>query len=418
MPDATSPQRSVTLPPAPPAAPVASASSRSRVAVAACTAYAPATVAAALAEALEALGGIAAFVKPGQTVLIKPNLLSPRAPELAVTTHPELVRQVILQCVRAGAARIWVGDSPAGQHAEADLWDRTGMITAVAGTPALLKSWHTKQMPLACGPDMLAVPEWYAAVDVVISLPKLKTHALTTLTCGLKNVFGVVSGQAKAGFHSIYPSPQAVSAFLVRVYAVLTPHLTIADAVTAMEGNGPSNGRPRFVGVLLASRDAVALDATACVALRLAPTAVTMLRLAAQAGLGNLDAARIECVGSGLATLQAAHLRPSVARYLRHIPEPVFRLATRLFRLRPVIQEPQCVKCGICVGICPRHAIREKATNGYPAIVPATCIVCFCCMESCPRGAIAMHLYFASVVRFARRLRRKVSPGSTGETVG
>lgn len=404
MPD-TCPQEHSAAPPRP-----ASGPGRSRVVVAACASYDRATVAAALAEALEAMGGIAAVVQAGQTVLIKPNLLSARAPELAVTTHPELVRQVILQCVRAGAARIWVGDSPAGQHAEATLWARTGMTTAVADTPAVLKSWHTQQMPLACEQDVLAIPAWYPEVDVVISLPKLKTHALTTLTCGLKNVFGIVSGQAKAGFHSTYPSPQSISAFLVRVYGVLTPHLTIVDAVVAMEGNGPSNGQPLPVGVLLASRDAVALDATACTALRLAPAAVPMIRLAAQAGLGNLDAARIECIGSGTDALRAARLRPSVARYLRHIPEPLFRFVTRWLRLRPVIQERLCVKCGICTDTCPRHAIREQA-SGYPSIEPATCIVCFCCMESCPRGAIAMDLYFGSVLRFARRLRREVGPG-------
>lgn len=389
MPDTTHQGRAAALPPP---RRLALDPGRSRVVVAGCASYDPAAVAAALAEALAALGGIAAFVHAGQTVLIKPNLLSPRSPELAVTTHPELVRQVVLQCVRGGAARIWVGDSPAGQHTETDLWARTGMTAALADTPALLKSWHTKQTPLACGDDVLAVPEWYPEVDVVISLPKLKTHSLTTLTCGLKNMFGMVSGRAKAKFHSTYPSPQSVSAFLVRVYAALTPHLTIADAVTAMEGNGPSNGQPRFVGVLLASRDAVALDASACAVLRLPPAAVPMIRLAAQAHLGHLEASRIECVGSGVATLRAARLRPSVSRFLRYIPEPVFRLVTRLFRLRPVIQRPQCVKCGICAGICPREAIREQAEDGYPLIEPAQCIVCFCCMESCPRGAIAMDL--------------------------
>jgi len=367
-------------------------------------------VAAALAEVLDALGGIRAFVAPGQTVLIKPNLLSARAPEQAVTTHPELVRQMILQCVQAGAARIWVGDSPAGMHAEATLWSRTGMTQAVADTPAVLTSWHTRQTALACGDDVLAVPEWYLEVDVVLSLPKLKTHTLTTLTCGLKNVFGIVSGQAKSQFHARYPSPQTMSAFLVRVFAALTPDLTVVDAVTAMEGNGPASGKPLPVGVLLASRDAVALDTTACAALRLPPAAVPMVRLAALAGLGTADEAQIECVGSGLAALRAARLRPSVSRFLRYIPEPVFHTLTRWFRLRPGIQPPQCVKCGICAEACPRKAIHEDPRTGYPVIRPAECIVCFCCMESCPRGAIAVDLYCGSAVRLARRLRRGVAP--------
>jgi uncharacterized protein (DUF362 family)/NAD-dependent dihydropyrimidine dehydrogenase PreA subunit len=378
------------------------------VAVTACASYSPGDVSAALVEALAAVGGIGAFVRAGQTVLIKPNLLSARVPEAAVTTHPELVRQMVLQCVRAGATRIWVGDSPAGMHAEADLWARTGMTQALADTPAVLTSWHTRQTALACGEDTLAVPEWYAEVDTVVSLPKLKTHALTTLTCGLKNVYGIVSGQAKSRFHAKYPSPLTMSAFLVRVYAALTPDLTVVDAVTAMEGNGPASGRPLPVGVLLASADAVALDATACAALRLPGAAVPMIRLAAQNGLGNADPQRIECVGSGVGTLRAARLRSSVSRYLRYIPEPVFHTLTRWFRLRPGIQPRQCVRCGICTEACPRNAIHEDARSGYPVIDQARCIVCFCCMESCPRGAIAVELYAGSVVRLARRLRRGV----------
>ena len=378
--------------------------------VAACPTYSPHDVAAGLAEVVSALGGLASIIKPGQTVLLKPNLLNPRAPETAVTTHPEVVRQMILLCVQAGAGRIWVGDSPAGLHAERELFTRTGMLDAVAGTPAELKSWQTKQCPLNCGDDVLAVPEWYPEVDVVISLAKLKTHSLTTLTCALKNVYGIISGHAKAQFHAKYPSPRLMCAFLVRVFATLKPHLTIADAVVAMEGHGPAIGHPVPVGVFLGSRDAVALDAVACTALRISPASVTMIRLAAAQHLGCMDDAGIERVGSGLARLQAARMKPSMAGYLRFIPEAVFNLLTRMFRLRPGIQHSLCVKCGICAGICPRQAIHSDARTGYPLIKSSDCILCFCCMESCPRGAIAVQLYAGSLFRVAKRLRRKVQP--------
>ena len=168
-------------------------------------------MAAAVTEVVEALGGLSNFVKAGQTVLLKPNLFSPHLPEDAVTTHPELVRQVVLLCAKAEAGRIWVGDSPVGLHSENELWSRTGMTAAVAGTPAELKSWQVKQIPIPCGDDVLAVPEWFREVDVVISLPKLKTHTLTTLTCGLKNVYGIVNGPAKARFHVKYPSPATMT---------------------------------------------------------------------------------------------------------------------------------------------------------------------------------------------------------------
>jgi len=389
-----------------PAAPAESA--RSRVAVAECPTYSPGDVEAALAEVLDGLGGPTAFVKVGQTVLLKPNLFSPHPPEHAVTTHPEIVRQAIRACVKAGAGRIWVGDSPVGVHAEAELWSRTGMAEAVAGTPAELKSWRVKQVPVSCDGDVLAVPEWYPDADVVISLAKLKTHCLTTMTGALKNVYGTVSGLAKTQFHVKYPSPLAMSAFLVRVFGALKPHLTILDAVTAMEGNGPAHGRPRPVGVLLAGRDAVALDAVGCLALRIPPSSVPMIRLAAGRNLGCMEESGIECVGSGLPRLREARLKPSLARYLKHIPEWSYRLTPLLFRLRPWVRRRLCVKCGMCVATCPRNAIREQARTGYPAVRLADCIGCFCCLESCPQSAFAVRLYLGGRLCIAQQRRRRI----------
>jgi uncharacterized protein (DUF362 family)/NAD-dependent dihydropyrimidine dehydrogenase PreA subunit len=380
---------------------------RSRVAVASCSSYSAADVESALAEAIGAIGGLSAFIKTGQTVLIKPNLFGTHPPEHAATTHPELVRQVALSCLKAGAGRVWVGDSPVTMRSEAELWSRTGMASAVVGTAAELKSWQVKQKPLICGEDVLAVPEWYSQVDVVISLPKLKTHSLTTITCGLKNVYGMVSGPAKSQFHVKYPSPLTMSAFLVRVFARLKPQLTIADAVIAMEGNGPAHGRPSSVGLLLASRDPVALDSVACTALRIPPATVPMIRLAAAANLGCMDDSMIECVGSGVSRLQSVSLKPSVAKYLGRIPEPIFRISTRFLRLRPKIKNRLCARCGICTGICPKKAINMDGRTGYPAIDQAVCIDCFCCVESCPDGAIAVQLYLGNLLCIARQNRRK-----------
>jgi uncharacterized protein (DUF362 family)/Pyruvate/2-oxoacid:ferredoxin oxidoreductase delta subunit len=380
----------------------------SLVVVAGCPSYSPAEVSAALTEVIDALGGLSNFVKPGQTILVKPNLFSLHPPEDAVTTHPELVRQLILLCAKAGAGRVWVGDSPVGLHSETDLWLRTGMTAAVANTPAELKSWQAKQIPLQCGDDVLAVPEWYREVDVVISLPKLKTHSLTILTCGLKNVYGIVNGPAKSRFHVKYPSPLAMSAFLVRVFGTFKPHLTIADAVVAMEGNGPAHGHPVPVGALLGSRDAVALDAVACRALRVSPSVVPMIRMAAESKLGQMDESKIECTGSGVSRLQSVKMKPSFARYLRFFPEWSFWLTPRLFRLRPQIKNLLCAKCGICVGICPKQAISENEHTGYPDIDHSSCIDCFCCLESCPHSAIAARLYLANLLCLAQQKRKEV----------
>lgn len=381
---------------------------RSRVVVANCMTYSPDDVKASLKESVEALGGLSSFVKPGETVLLKPNLFSAHVPEHAVTTHPELVRQVIMLCEKAGAGKIWVGDSPVGGQNEEKLWATTGMLEAVAGTSAELKSWQTSQTPLKCGDDILAIPEWFSSVDTIISLPKLKAHCLTTVTCGLKNVYGIVSGQAKLQFHLKYPSPLTMSAFLVRVFAELKPHLVIADAVTAMEGNGPAHGHPLPVGVLLASRDTVALDAIGCKALKIPPSTVPMIRLAAESKLGVMDETMIDCMGSGVTRLQSARMKPSLSRFLRYIPEPLFQASTMLWQLRPKIMAKQCIKCGKCVANCPKKTIHEHERTGYPRIDQKNCIACFCCMESCPEGVIALQLYLGSLLCVARKRRRKV----------
>lgn len=393
-----------------PATPVAhSQEDHSRVVVAACPSYQPEDVSRALVETFAELGGLAAFVKPGQTVLIKPNLFSPHDPQDAVTTHPELVRQVILACVKAGATRIWVGDSPVGAHAESALWSRTGMTDAVAGTPAELKSWRVMQMPVKCGDDVLAVPEWFGEVDVVISLAKLKAHCLTTMTGALKNMYGLVSGLAKTQFHVKYPSPLAMSAFLVRMFGVLKPHLTIIDAVVAMEGNGPAHGRPLPVGVLLAGRDAVALDAVGCRALRIPPASVPMIRMAADSNLGCMTESKIDCVGTGISRLQGACMKPSLARWLKHVPEWSYALTPLLFRMRPWIQRKLCNSCGMCVATCPHHAIRPPTADKRPMVKQAECIGCFCCLESCPQGAFAVRWYLGGLCIAQQRPRKSVS---------
>jgi Pyruvate/2-oxoacid:ferredoxin oxidoreductase delta subunit len=174
-----------------------------------------------------------------------------------------------------------------------------------------------------------------------------------------------------------------------------------------MEGNGPAHGRPSPLGLLLASRDPVALDAVACATLRIPPASVPMIRLAAANSLGSMDVSAIDCVGSGVSRLESVGLKPSFAKYLRHVPEPMFRLSTRFLRLRPKIKNRLCAKCGICIGICPKKTIKKNERSGYPAIDQAGCIDCFCCVESCPDRAIAVQLYLGGIPCIAQKSRGK-----------
>ena len=213
-----------------------SSAARSVVAAVRCPDYSAAAVERAVRAAMTALGGISAHVRPGQTVLLKPNLLSARLPEQAVTTHPALMTALVRVCQEAGAARIWIGDSPAGQHAEAVLWEQTGMAAVAAATGAELKSFHVPLRTRPCAGLDLPSPVWLDEVDVLITVPKLKTHILTILTGAVKNQYGLVAGQAKANFHSHFPAPVAMSRFLAQLFGVFRPHLAVMDAGVAMEG--------------------------------------------------------------------------------------------------------------------------------------------------------------------------------------
>lgn len=383
-----------------------------KVSIEQCGDYESASVSAAVGRALDALGGLVRILDGAATVLVKPNLLSPRSPDEAVTTHPEVVRAVVLALAKAGVRRIWVGDSCAGAHSDECLWRETGLAEALKGTPAELRSFHDEVRPWNRGGRPFPAPAWLPEVDAIINLPKLKTHGLTMLTCGVKNMYGMVSGSAKAAYHAQYPSPRAMSGFLAEVYGAFRPTLTIVDAVVALEGEGPANGRPRHLGFIFAGQDAAAVDAVSVECLNVQAEQVPLLRRVADLGFGEIDSSRIERVGRGVEEWRTVRMKPSIARFLMRIPEPVFHFATRVLHCRPQVDDTLCVRCGVCKQLCSQDAIRIDPETGRYRIDNRKCIVCLCCSEACPRHAIRTR----SPLEFMRRvkgwLRRRLRRGS------
>lgn len=384
--------------------PPATAPARSTVVVEACDTYEADAVRQALRAALAPLGGLASFVVPGQTVLLKPNLLSPRPPERAVTTHPALVQAMAELCWEAGAGRVWIGDSCAGNHSDRELWLKTGMCAVAAATGAELQTFSGPARSHACAGVHLPVPEWYAAVDVLVSLPKLKTHLLTTMTCAVKNLYGMVCGQAKAFQHGRFPSPQAMSHFLAHVFAVFQPALTVVDAIQAMEGDGPANGQPLQVGCLLASTDAVAIDSLCTERLGLNWNALPMVRTAVHLGLGRADPDEIAVIGAGQERFRHVRLRRARGRFLQVLPHWSFRCVSWLLKYRPEIRQRRCVRCGVCAATCSRNAI-DCDSLGRFKIDRGHCILCICCAESCPEEAIEVCSPWRTFQRLARLCR-------------
>jgi uncharacterized protein (DUF362 family)/Pyruvate/2-oxoacid:ferredoxin oxidoreductase delta subunit len=358
-------------------------------------------VADAMPRLLEALGGMGAFVKAGQSVLIKPNMLTDAHPDEAVTTHPEVVRAVI-RLVKATGARPWVADSPANVANLAKVWERTGIqaVCREEDVPLVnLEKAGSQRFEKEGVQFTIATPVLEA--DAIITLPKVKTHLLTGFTGAVKNLYGVVPGLQKTSLHKSYPRTDDFSRMLVMVFAQVKPVLAIADGVVGMEGNGPSAGAPVRLGFLAASADAVALDAVLCRTLGLEVRKVLHLQAAHRAGLGEVDRARIAVEGDGLAALEPRKYRlpDTVPTYL--IPRWAARLVKPLIWHRPDFTA-RCVFCGQCVKACPVGALRiEKGQR--PVLTPSACIACCCCHEICPARAIEMQA--SPLVRLIERVR-------------
>ncbi len=200
-------------------------------------------VKAGLVNLLAPLGGIETFVKPGERVLIKPNMLSAKPPEAAVTTHPAVLRAVIELVQSAGAVAL-VGDSP-GFGTLRSVAKRSGMLAVVEATGAELVEFSETRAVASTGKfRRFEVAAAYLQADRVINLPKLKTHEMMTLTCGVKNLFGILVGAAKPAWHLQAGFDRELFArVLLEIYQLRPPDLTIVDAITAMEGDGPGEWR-------------------------------------------------------------------------------------------------------------------------------------------------------------------------------
>ena len=224
--------------------------------------------------------------------------------------------------------------------------------------------------------------------DLVINLPKLKTHILTLFTGAVKNLFGAIPGSRKREVHCRAPGVQDFSQALVDVLELVPPALTLMDGVLGQEGDGPgTSGTPRHYGCLAASVDPVALDAVITRALGYRPGEVLHLAQAEARGLGISDLDAVRVVGDRRALDFGTVSLPRSHWYFR-VPAWVSAPVHRAMRLRPQLTPSACTGCGRCAEVCPREVI----TPGQPPSFDLDgCVGCFCCAEICPQGAITPH---------------------------
>ena len=366
-----------------------------KVSISRCLDYDPDRVEEAFAACLAPLGTIESFVHRGSRVLVKPNLLASRPPEAAVTTHPTVVRAAIRTLQSAGA-EVVVGDSPGGRNTPeryAALLRRTGLAPVLeeCGCEAVFFDDATSELPSPGGRvyRRFRVARAVTEADAVVSLSKCKTHQLTFCTGAVKNCYGYIPGVAKAEYHlHSGQDPRRFASLLLDLYLARPPVLSVMDAIIGMEGNGPSNGQPRALGLLLASPHAPDLDFVQAMLMSIDPLAVPTIREAADRGVGPRMAEEIELFGATFSDLPAAPFERPGAHLSSRVPAPLIRTATRFFAVRPRVVNDRCRGCGMCAESCPPGAI--DMLGRYPQIRHQDCIRCFCCQELCPADAIAV----------------------------
>jgi uncharacterized protein (DUF362 family)/Pyruvate/2-oxoacid:ferredoxin oxidoreductase delta subunit len=364
-------------------------STTTSVSLISCAGYDREVVHAAVQQAVDLLGGMSAFVRPGQRVLLKPNLLKARPPEAAVTTHPEVVRAVVRLVQQAGG-RVEVGDSP-GMGDLAKVSERTGILGVVREEGAELADFSEAVGVKNAGRfQRFEIARPAREADVIINLPKLKTHGMTTLTGAVKNLFGCVPGKRKVQWHfNTGVNHELFMDMLVELSMLLRPQLTIMDAVVGMEGNGPGSGDPRRIGVVIAGADPVAVDAVAARVVGVDPEKLAILRSARAKGIGEMRQAFIEVLGDPIGKVAITGFRLPPQEHLEwRLPEWARRSLKEALTTRPVIDHARCIQCGICSSHCPQQAISTKGKK--LEIRYRDCIRCFCCQEFCPQGAIAV----------------------------
>ena len=365
-----------------------------------CESYDEATVKAALEAVLAPIGGLD-WVVPGMTVGIKANLVSAMKPDECATTHPSLLCALTLM-LRERGARVIIGDSPGGVYTAAfvnHVYSAAGLSACEVAGAELNHDLGTAEIlfPEARVLKSFTYTSWLDACDAIINFCKLKSHGMMGMSAAAKNLFGIIPGTMKPEYHFRFPNMADFAHMLVDINDFLAPgiKLCLVDAVEGMEGNGPTKGTPRHVGLLLASASPHTVDKICCDLIGLTEDAVPTLMAARERGLLP-DEITLLTTGSACgrtveeyAVKDFEHVAVRHGHLFASKGKWVSQILGKLLTSRPKLTESECVGCKKCAEICPAKAI--EMVNKKAVIDRDTCIRCFCCQEFCPTGAMRVH---------------------------
>lgn len=386
------------------------------VAATRCADYDPAALQAALRELLAPLGGMSAFVRPGERIALKPNILFASAPERAVTTHPEVVGAVALAVKEAGGHPVVVESPGTGVVHVRPVIERA---FRKAGYQEVAERYgfelcldmdgQAVSCPDAVVAKRLEVMSPILRVDGVINLAKFKTHMFMIFTGATKNLFGVIPGLNKAAYHARLNDRRRFADMLLDVAYFVRPRLSIVDGILAMEGDGPgTGGKPRPLGVLVAGADPVAVDVACCRIAGIAASAVPVLVAARDRGLWSGREAGVKTLGTPLAELAVedfvmpgSYKGIGVGAKSGLIDDPLRRVLRNLNRM-PRPKTGRCTLCAACERACPVKAITLDKEAEVAVVDDSLCIRCYCCHEVCPSAAI--DLEFTGMARALHKI--------------
>ncbi|MGB8226425.1 MAG: DUF362 domain-containing protein [Sedimentisphaerales bacterium] len=298
---------------------------QSKVSLIKCDDYEPVSVQTALLKHFELLGGIGAFIARGDKVLIKPNMIAPKPAPCATQTDPAVIIELAKILLDFGAKPL-VADSPAWADAAACA-EALGIVEPLNKLGVPIKQLRKPvKRTLEHSGTKIGISSVALEADKIINLPKLKTHQQLVMTIAVKNIFGCVSGKAKAIWH--YRKGATFDDFctmLIDIYKLLAPVLTIVDAVVVMEGPGPINGNPRKLGWLIASVDPMAVEVVCCDLIGICPEELPLVKTAQKIGFGCINKQDIQIIGDSLPAGIPVRLVPAELTPLRFTPARIVK---------------------------------------------------------------------------------------------